>query len=54
MARQRLAAETALSHLQELVTARLASPPEAPPGTAPAVAPNAAPEHPASTPKTPS
>ena len=54
MARQRLAAETALSHLQGLVTARLASPPEAPPATAPPVAPNAAPEHPAATPKTPS
>lgn len=54
MARQRLAAETALSHLQGLVTAHLASPPEAPPTTAPPVVPNAAPEHPAATPKTPS
>ncbi len=55
MARQRLAAETALSHLQELVTARLASPPAASPAaTVPSATPNAAPGQPVNAPKTPS
>ena len=39
MARERLAAETALDHIQELLTERLASPPAAP-GAAPAKAPD--------------
>lgn len=54
-ARQRLAAETALSHLQQLLTTRLASPPAASPAaTVPSAAPNAPPEQPAAAPKTPS
>ena len=39
MARERLAAETALDHVQELLTERLGSPPAAP-GAAPAKVPN--------------
>ncbi len=54
-ARQRLAAETALSHLQELLTARLAAPPAtSPAATVPPAAPNAPREQPAAAPKTPS
>ena len=56
MARQRLAAETALTHVQELVTARLGSAPAAPPPAtrAPASAPGVAPAQPPAAPKTPS
>ena len=56
MARQRLAAETALTHVQELVTARLGSAPAAPPpaARAPASAPGVAPAPPPAAPKTPS
>jgi hypothetical protein len=54
MARQRLVTETALRHLQELLTTRLASPAAASPATTvPSAAPNAAPQQPAAAPKTP-
>jgi hypothetical protein len=58
MARKRLAAEAALTHLQELVAARLGAAPGAPPPTPPAAAPapnpGAAPVQPSATPRTPS
>jgi hypothetical protein len=55
MARQRLAAETAMTHLQELLTERLGSAPAAPPAaTAPATAPRAAPPQAPATPRNPS
>lgn len=55
MARQRLAAEAALTHLQELAAARLAAAPAASPAApAPAPASGEAPAHPPAIPKTPS
>jgi hypothetical protein len=54
LARRRLAAQAALTHLQELVTARLGAAPSASPARPAAPGPGAAPAQPAALPKTPS
>jgi hypothetical protein len=54
MARERLAAEAALTHLQELLAARLGAAPGAPPAAAPAPSPGSAPPQPSAAPRAPS
>ncbi len=54
LARRRLAAQAALTHLQALATARLGNALSAPPATPAAPGPGAAPAQPAALPKTPS